>query len=116
MLVHMMREAEQQVEEIGYDISRLAYSHADAVVKGNRSAVARLSDVVATDASLSNVLSRTEFSALSLVLVFSEDRTFKSVSRVAGARRIRNARHVGEQDARDDNEEDRQGRAGRGAP
>ena len=78
VLVHMMREAEEQVEEIGYDISRLAYSHADAVVKGNRNAVARLSDIVATDASLPNVLSRTEFSALSLVLVFSEDRTFKS--------------------------------------
>ena len=78
VLVHMMREAEQQVEEIGYDISRLAYSHADAVVKGNRNAVARISDVVATDAPLIDVLSRAEFSALSLVLVFSEDRTFKS--------------------------------------
>ena len=35
VLVHMMREAERQVEEIGYDMSRLAYSHADMVVKEN---------------------------------------------------------------------------------
>jgi len=78
VLVHMMREAEQQVEEIGYDISRLAYSHADAVVKGNRNAVARLSDAIAADTSLSDVLARAEFSALSLVLVFSESHAFKS--------------------------------------
>jgi hypothetical protein len=31
VIIHLMREAEQQVEEIGYDISRLAYRQADAV-------------------------------------------------------------------------------------
>lgn len=40
VLVHLMREAEQQVREIGYDISRLAYRHADAVRRAHAESAA----------------------------------------------------------------------------
>ena len=56
VLVHMMREAERQVEEIGYDMSRLAYSHADMVVKENRNNAAEIARLVAKGEDVSTVL------------------------------------------------------------
>ena len=42
VIIHLMREAEQQVEEIGYDISRLAYRQADAVRRESEKEAGRL--------------------------------------------------------------------------
>ena len=78
VLVHMMREAEQQVEEIGYDISRLAYNHANSVVKRNKDASFGLARLVAAGEPVSNVLARAEFGELSLVLSFSPSEGFVS--------------------------------------
>ncbi|MBR5549570.1 MAG: response regulator [Kiritimatiellae bacterium] len=78
VLVHMMREAERQVEEIGYDMSRLAYSHADMVVKENRNNAAEIARLVAKGEDVSTVLSRPEFAKISLVLAFSGSGEFAS--------------------------------------
>ena len=78
VLVHMMREAERQVEEIGYDISRLAYSHADTVVKENRGSAVEIARLVANGVPVSRALLRPEFSSLSLVLSFSKSGVFSS--------------------------------------
>ena len=78
VLVHMMREAERQVEEIGYDMSRLAYSHADIVVKENRKSAGEIALLVARGEDVSTVLSRPEFAKISLVLAFSGSGKFAS--------------------------------------
>ena len=78
VLVHMMREAERQVEEIGYDMSRLAYSHADIVVKENRKSAGEIAFLVARGEDVSTVLSRPEFAKISLVLAFSGSGKFAS--------------------------------------
>ncbi len=78
VLVHMMREAERQVEEIGYDMSRLAYSHADMVVKENRKSAGEIALLVARGEDVSTVLSRPEFAKISLVLAFSGSGKFAS--------------------------------------
>ena len=78
VLVHMMREAERQVEEIGYDISRLAYSHADTVVKENRGSAVEIARLVANGAPVSRALLKPEFSSLSIVLSFSKSGVFSS--------------------------------------
>ena len=78
VLVHMMREAERQVEEIGYDISRLAYSHADMVVKENRKSAGEIALLVARGEDVSTVLSRPEFAKISIVLAFSGSGKFAS--------------------------------------
>ena len=78
VLVHMMREAERQVEEIGYDISRLAYSQAEAVARDCRKSTADIARLVASGEHPSMVLSRPEFGMISLVLEFSGDGVFKS--------------------------------------
>ena len=78
VLVHMMREAERQVEEIGYDMSRLAYSHADMVVKENRKIAGEISRLVAAGDDAANILSKPEFEKISLVLTFSGSGAFAS--------------------------------------
>ena len=78
VLVHMMREAERQVEEIGYDMSRLAYSHADMVVKENRKSAGEIALLVARGEDVSTVLSRPEFAKISIVLAFSGSGKFAS--------------------------------------
>ena len=78
VLVHMMREAERQVEEIGYDMSRLAYSHADMVMKENRKSAGEIALLVAKGDEVSTILSRPEFDKISLVLAFSGSGTFAS--------------------------------------
>lgn len=78
VLVHMMREAERQVEEIGYDMSRLAYSHADMVVKENRKSAGEIALLVAKGEDVSTVLSRPEFARISLILAFSGSGKFAS--------------------------------------
>ena len=78
VLVHMMREAEHQVEEIGYDMSRLAYSHADMVMKENRKSAGEVALLVERGEDVSTALSRQEFAKISLVLVFSGSGKFAS--------------------------------------
>ena len=78
VLVHMMREAERQVEEIGYDMSRLAYSHADMVMKENSKRAGEIALLVAKGENVSTVLSRPEFAKISLVLAFSGSGVFAS--------------------------------------
>ena len=78
VLVHMMREAEHQVEEIGYDMSRLAYSHADTVVKENKECAGEIARLVAKGEPVSDVLSRPEFYRISIVLTFSGAGVFSS--------------------------------------
>ena len=80
VLVHLVREAEQQVREIGLDISRLAYRNAEAVKKRN---LAIADDVVASigkGETPQGILSADRFSDLSLVVIYMPDGKF-----VAGA-------------------------------
>ena len=56
VIIHLMREAEQQVEEIGYDISRLAYRQADAVRRESEKEAGRLVSQVEAGAKPDEVL------------------------------------------------------------
>lgn len=84
VLVHLMREAEQQVREIGGDISRVAYRNANRVraetAKTLGPAVLRLTDELRPEA----VLATPECAAASLILGYSPAGDF-----VAGAVRGR---------------------------
>ncbi|MBR1920917.1 MAG: hypothetical protein IJ829_02795, partial [Kiritimatiellae bacterium] len=56
VLVHLMREAEQQVREIGYDISRLAYHYADTVKRSNMDHVGPLCRAAAAGQGAGEIL------------------------------------------------------------
>ena len=76
VIIHLMREAEQQVEEIGYDISRLAYRQADAVRRESEKEAGRLVSQVEAGAKPDEVLRGEQGGAASLLISFSADGTF----------------------------------------
>lgn len=76
VIIHLMREAEQQVEEIGYDISRLAYRQADAVRRESEKEVGRLVSQVEAGAKPDEVLRGEQGGAASLLISFSAGGTF----------------------------------------
>lgn len=80
VLVHLVREAEQQVREIGLDISRLAYRNAEAVKKRNLAIADDVVDSIVKGATPQGILSSDRFSGLSLVAMYMPDGKF-----VAGA-------------------------------
>ena len=68
VLVHLMREPEQQVREIGYDISRLAYKQAEEVRRANAEYAGEIAKSVSEGAAPLDVLSRMSASGITLVL------------------------------------------------
>ena len=86
VLVHLMREAEQQVEEIGYDISRLAYRQADRVRRANAQAAAEVAKAVAAGTEPEEILSARKEDGITLVIKLDAWGRF-----VSGATRIRGA-------------------------
>ena len=87
VLVHLVREAEQQVKEIGLDISRLAYRNAERAKQKNLVVADALADALARGETSEALLASNEFSRLSLVAVYRPDGTFLSgaaVSRTHG--------------------------------
>jgi len=73
VLVHLMREAEEQVREIGYDISRLAYRHAEAIRRANASCAAELSRAMDGGDSPRGLLEGGAHPGVSLILDFAPD-------------------------------------------
>ncbi len=82
VLVHLVREAEQQVKEIGMDISRLAYRNAERVKQRNLASSGAVVNALSKGTSPEALLASDEFSDLSLVAVYSHDGKF-----LAGAAR-----------------------------
>ena len=78
VLVHLVREAEQQVRGIGLDISRLAYRNAEAVKKRNLAIADAVVETVAKGASPQEVLASDRFTDLSLVIIYMPDGKFVS--------------------------------------
>ena len=76
VLVHLMREAEEQVREIGYDISRLAYRQAETVKRANARNIAEMAREAADGATPESLLAAPGRGAVSLVIDFSEDGAF----------------------------------------
>ena len=76
VLVHLMREAEQQVKEIGYDISRLAYQNADKFKRENEDCVKPVVRGIAHGEKHEGLLQRPENGGLSLLARFSADGAF----------------------------------------
>lgn len=83
VLVHLMREAEQQVREIGTDISRLAYRNAQAVKQGNVARFAAVSRELDGGKAPGQILLERDNMRLSLILSYSPDGEF-----AAGAVRV----------------------------
>ena len=85
VLVHLMREAEEQVKEIGYDISRLAYRQADTVKKAIEQNISDMVRDAAAGATPEALLAIAGRDNVSLVLDFDEDGAFSAgVLRHAG--------------------------------
>jgi len=78
VLVHLVREAEQQVKEIGMDISRLAYRNAERAKRNNLVVAAPLAEAIAKGEAPQDLLSSNAFSRLSLLAVYRPDGTFLS--------------------------------------
>ncbi len=78
VLVHLMREAEQQVKEIGYDISRLAYRQAEEVRKANEGLAAEFGRRMASGAKGIDILKDRKDSGITLVIDLAEDGSFVS--------------------------------------
>ena len=76
VLVHLIREAEQQVKEIGLDISRLAYRNAERVKQRNLASSGAVVDTLAKGSTPESLLSSDGFSDLSLVAVYSKEGDF----------------------------------------
>ena len=78
VLVHMMREAEQQVREIGYDISRMTYRHADEVRRQNATNTVRIAEGLANGCNPAALLREDAHRGVSVLLVFSESGEYVS--------------------------------------
>ena len=78
VLVHLMREAEQQVKEIGYDISRLAYRHAEEARRANSAVAEEISAAVSGGGEPLDVLSALPGRGITLVILLGEDGGFVS--------------------------------------
>lgn len=84
VLVHMVREAEMQVKEIGLDISRLAYKNADRIKVQNAKRVVPVSRGLADGLSPEQLLDLEDNACVSLVANYSSSGSFISAA-VRGA-------------------------------
>ena len=76
VLVHLVREAEQQVKDIGFDISRLAYRNAEQVKQQNIAAADAAMAKLAEGWDSRRLLESKEFQSLSLIIVYNSSGTF----------------------------------------
>ena len=91
VLVHLVREAEQQVKEIGLDISRLAYRNAESVKRRNLASAGAVVEALARGEMPEAILSSNAFSGFSLVAVYKPDGAFETgaaETRVHGVTRL----------------------------
>ena len=85
VLVHLMREAEEQVKEIGYDISHIAHRQADVVRRDNDGLAAEFARRVSEGAAPREILAEAQDSPISLLLILGDDGDFSSGAvRMAG--------------------------------
>ena len=82
VLVHLVRESEEQAAEIGSGISRLAYRNADSFRRRNAESLGPVERALSEGASPADVMRRESLSHVSLVLDFDDAGGF-----VAGASR-----------------------------
>ena len=80
VLVHLVREAEQQVKDIGLDISRLAYRNAEQVKRRNMATADAAVAMLAKGESPDRLLASGDFASLSIIVVYEPSGAF-----VAGA-------------------------------
>ena len=73
VLVHMVREAEVQVKEIGQDISRLAYRNAGLVQAHNAKRIVPVARKLVDGLTPQGLLDEKDFADMSLVLNYSSD-------------------------------------------
>ena len=78
VLVHLVREAEQQVKDIGLDISRLAYRNAEQVKQRNVAAAGAAVAKLSEGDTPRHILESREFRSLSLVVAYDESGAFVS--------------------------------------
>ena len=78
VLVHLVREAEQQVKDIGLDISRLAYRNAEQVKRRNISAADAAVKRLDEGGNPRDILSAKDFAGLSLIVVYDASGAFVS--------------------------------------
>ena len=78
VLVHLVREAEQQVKDIGFDISRLAYRNAEQVKQKNIAAADAALAKLAAGVETRRLLESKEFQNLSLLIVYDSSGAFIS--------------------------------------
>ena len=78
VLVHLVREAEQQVKDIGLDISRLAYRNAEQVKQRNIATAGSAVTKLAAGAAPQHLLESREFRTLSLIAVYDASGVFVS--------------------------------------
>ena len=78
VLVHLVREAEQQVKDIGLDISRLAYRNAEQVKKRNVATAAMAVEKLVSGERPRAILEKREFRSLSLIVAYDATGVFVS--------------------------------------
>ena len=78
VLVHMVREAEAQVKEIGMDISRLAYRTAAGIRQANQAHIVPVARDFVNGDSPTQVLAKAENASVSLVADYSPEGKFLS--------------------------------------
>ena len=78
VLVHLVREAEQQVKDIGLDISRLAYRNAEQVKRRNLATADAAVAQLAKGETPERLLASDEFAGLSLIVVYEPSGVFLS--------------------------------------
>ena len=76
VLVHLVREAEQQVKDIGLDISRLAYRNAEQVKRRNISAADAAVKRLDEGGNPRDILSAKDLAGLSLIVVYDASGAF----------------------------------------
>ena len=85
VLVHLIRDAERQVREVGLDISRMAYRNADVVKSANSLRVEPLGREMASGRTAAEALASAAADGVSLLAGYSPEGSFVSAAqRVVG--------------------------------
>jgi len=75
VLVHLMRDAEDQVRDIGLDISRIAYRNAERAKRSTERHASAAVEMLSADVAPESLFDKFYESGLALVAVFKEDGT-----------------------------------------
>lgn len=83
VLVHLVRDAERQVKDVGLDISRLAYRNADGMKAANSIRVEPLGRKIASGSTAAETLAEDVARGVSLLVGYSADGEFLSAAQRA---------------------------------